>query len=137
MLILAELEGLHPMRLQLFGFPDPLYGHLGDSQVFCQTARGPMRPALWLHLHSGMDDALPHLGGYHPLAAALATSIAQPLGGAFGNRLLCSSWLEHRGLRFPRRPALLWLRQPSPGLPVRPRAAATGPRSCDQCPASG
>src|ERR1017187_2747891 len=103
MLILAELEGLHPMRLQLFGFPDPLYGHLGDSQVFCQTARGPMRPALWLHLHSGMDDALPHLGGYHPLAAALATSIAQPLGGAFGNRLLCSSWLSHRRLRSRRR----------------------------------
>src|ERR1039457_2339392 len=64
---------------------------------------GPMRPALWLHLHSGMDEALPHLGGYHPLAAALATSIAQPLGGAFGNRLLCSSWLSHRRLRSRRR----------------------------------
>src|ERR1019366_5975549 len=51
----------------------------------------------------GMDDALPHLGGYHPLAAALATSIAQPLGGAFGNRLFCSSWLTHRRLRSRRR----------------------------------
>jgi hypothetical protein len=78
--VLAELEGLDPMRLQAVFLPDAVHGGTADAEFLGQTTRAPMGGGLRLPHRRGDDGAL--LLGVDRLrapAARLGLQAGEPL----------------------------------------------------------
>jgi hypothetical protein len=103
--VVGQLEGLHPMRLEPAGIPDPLHRRQADTDPIGNGATRPVGVTLGLGVQGQLDDLGDLLFADRGLAAAPPadlTQLGQPVlgepvspraDGADRDPIRCAMWL--------------------------------------------
>src|SRR5882724_11040681 len=81
MRIARELEGFHPVGLQIMAAPDVVHCRLAHPQLPGQQAAAPLRAPLGFGSQGGVDDLLnllPAIAGLRPRPEAISHRLCNP-----------------------------------------------------------